>query len=134
MMALLTQKLAYVLAFTMCCIVLLIFSQQPWQKMQTKRRYIPPGQRDQFRGLHIQYGNQNQGKSTSRKDTGQEGMSSHKTTSISIDHGVNTFQGKKSKLTEYHQTTALDQPEDSTMNNPDDFWNMSYEERSKVRI
>ena len=48
-------------------------------------------------------------------------------------HGVSKFQFPKPKLIEYHPVTALDQPDDSGRHTPDDFWKMSYEERSEVR-
>ena len=63
----------------------------------------------------------------------KEGTSSHKVSSVSVDHGESTFPGQKPKLTEYHPARALDKPDDSGRDNPDNFWKMSYEERSKVR-
>ena len=49
-------------------------------------------------------------------------------------HGVRIFQFPKLKLTGYHPARALDQPDDSGRDTPDDFWRMSYEERSEVCI
>ena len=134
-MALLARKLPSRLASVLiCCIILLtflVFNQEPWQKIIIKRGIE---QNIQILGVHEEYNNQSLGKSTSREDSimNKEGMSSHEVFSVSVDHGESIFPGQKSKLTEYHPATVLDQPDDFARDNPDKFWKMGYEERSEV--
>ena len=130
-MASLAQKLPSCLALvSICCIVLmfvLAIRQEQWQNVLIK--HINIEQSVQILEPHQEYSNQSPGKSTanSREATMKNGVSGHKVLSASIKRSVTRkFQGRpKVKLTEHNQA-------DFVWDSPDDFWNMTYEERSKV--
>ena len=111
-MASLAQKLPSCLALlSLCCILLVFVSvfrpwQEPWQKLLIKQVNI-----EQNVQIHQEYSNQSPGKSTSnsREATKKKGVSGHKILPASVKRS-SVYVG----------------------DSPDEFWNMTYEERSKV--
>lgn len=129
-MALLAQKLPSRLALvSVCCIVLVfvVFRQVPRQKVQIK--HINIEQSVQILEPHQEYSNKNSGKTTSReaKTKREDNRKASPVSGRHISAAGRKFQGRsqhKLKWTEQYQAVLWD--------NPDDFWNMTYEERSKV--
>ena len=124
----LAQKLPSCLAlFSACCIVLvciLVFRPEPWQKVLIK--HINIEQSVQILEPHQEYSNQSPAKSTLRQTAVKRGgISGQKASSISIIAPKHQIQPKL-KLREQYQADSI------TWDNPNDFWNMTYEERSKV--
>ena len=113
---------------SICCAVLVfvVFTQVPWQKVLIKR--INTDQNvHQILEPHKEYSDQSQGKSASREDK-MKREGSVMVSPVPIGH-INVADGKfqgqeRFKLTEKYQAGLRD--------SPDDFWNMNYEERSKV--
>lgn len=123
-MAPLAQKLPSCVALVaVCCFILvsvLVLSQGQWQKVLIK--HINTEQSVQ--NLE-DYRNRHPGKSTSEEDTENSVVKGH--TSSFKRSARSKFQGQKLKLIGH--TQAGHHP---LWDNTDDFWNMTYEERSKV--
>lgn len=123
----LAQKLPSCLAlFSACCIVLvciLVFRPEPWQKVLIK--HINIEQSVQILEPHQEYSNQSPAKSILRETAVKRGgINGRKASYIPIKskHQVQP----KLKLREQYQADSI------IWNNPNDFWNITYEERSKV--
>jgi NADH:ubiquinone oxidoreductase subunit D len=107
-------------------VCILVFRAEPWQRVLIK--HINIEQSIQILEPHQEYSNQSPAKSTSREITvKRKGMDEQKASSVSIKRIVvpKRHDRPKFKLTKQYQA-------DSIWDNPNDFWNMTYEERSKV--
>ena len=122
-MASLVQKLSSCLALLLvCCVVLILVLRQrmePWQRVlrkQIKSVHVEPHQ--------AEYNSQSTGKSYTLKEaTVKRGSTKILPRHISV---VQKPSLPKYKLREQKRLA------DSQWDNPDDFWNMTYEDRSKV--
>ena len=119
------QKLPSYLALVSICFFVLIFisvfRKQPWQKVLIK--HINIEQSVQILEPHQEYSKQSPGKPALKEATAKREGTKVVPKYISL---ARRSQGlPKFKLRRQNQANSM-------WDNPDDFWNMTYEERSKV--